>query len=121
MREVVLVIPDAAPGLNRMMRMHWAKRVKEVARWKRLVWAARCQVLASKPAKPTGKVRVEIERRSPWLLDPDNADGSAKHIVDALKDQNLIADDTTEHIELSVTQAKGPPQTTIRVLRLEAA
>lgn len=115
-KELTLVIEEAAPGLNEMLRWHWSKRYKETARWSRWVWLARCQASPNPPAMLT-RALVSIERRSRGQLDPDNLHGSCKLILDALRDQQLIEDDSPEHIDLVVTQSRGRPRTTIKLAR----
>lgn len=116
---IELTIPATAPSLNALIRMHWTKRAKLVEQWKRFIWAARCEKLGGQAPKPLRRARVSIERRSPWLCDPDNAISSAKMVLDGLRSDNLIVDDSPEHIELTVTQCKGKQQTVIRIEALE--
>ena len=40
-------------------------------------------------------------------------------VLDGLRSDNLIVDDSPEHIELTVTQCKGKQQTVIRIEALE--
>ncbi len=111
---IELVIESAPPSLNRLMRYHWSKRVKVMDQWRRLIWAARCQVSGS-PMVPLKKARITVERRSPGQLDKDNLYGSMKVVLDGLKNQQFIEDDSPDHIELTVTQIRGKARTTIQV------
>lgn len=111
-KALTLIIEEAAPGLNEMLRWHWSQRYKERARWSRWVWLARCQASPHPPAC-LARARIRIERRSRGQLDPDNLHGSCKLILDALRDQQLIQDDSPDHIELLVSQSRGRPRTTI--------
>lgn len=114
---ITLTVPAAPPGMNALMRMHWRQRVKTLTLWKRLIWSARCQISGSPPV-PFKKANVTVERRSPGQLDPDNLYASMKVVLDSLKDQKFIEDDSPNHINLIVTQVRGKAQTTIL---LEAA
>lgn len=109
-----LVIPDAPPSLNVLLRMHWRDRAALAKNWQRQVWYELCQVL-DRPFKPLERASVTIERRSPRMTDADNCYGACKVCVDALKVAGVIIDDSPEHIALIVTQARGTAQTTIHV------
>jgi len=112
-----LEIPEATPSLNTMLRRHWSVDRRLKKHWHKLVWVA----LFERPHGPRArfsKAKITITRSSPRMLDPDNAAGSVKHVVDALRACDVIADDTPEHIELIVRQEKGKAKT---VIELEAA
>jgi hypothetical protein len=110
-------IPEATPSLNKMLRRHWAVDRRLKKRWHKLVWVALFEQPYGARAR-FNKAKVTITRCSPRMLDADNAVGSVKHVVDALRACNVIADDTPEHIELIVRQEKGKART---VIELEAA
>ena len=57
-------------------------------------------------ARGTSRRRVCITVARCRLLEPDNAVGGVKFIVDALRYGGIIADDTGEHIQLEVRQVK---------------
>lgn len=56
--------------------------------------------------KSSSRIVVRIERRSTHLLDPDNLYGSCKPLIDCLRSSELIDDDDSESIALSVKQSK---------------
>jgi hypothetical protein len=56
--------------------------------------------------KSDERARVSIVMFRVRLLDPDNAYGSAKPLIDCLRTCNLISDDSEKEIELTVTQEK---------------
>lgn len=114
--QLTFVIPGVPPSLNALLRMHWKARRRLGLMWSKLIWAARTEQLAS-PFGPMKKAAVTIERRSPRLLDTDNAYGAVKMVVDGLKSNGIITDDSPEYITLTVMQTKGPAQTTIHVKR----
>lgn len=107
-----IVLPEATPSLNQLLRMHWAKR-RRMAKGAAL--AIRMQTLAAPVASE--KRRVRIERHGKKTLDEDNAYGGCKLVIDCLKDLDLLVDDSPRWLELEVTQsrcAKGEaPQTII--------
>src|ERR1700745_363750 len=110
---LTLVIPDAPPSLNRLLRMHWRARERLQDRWTHEIWAALRgnEGLGKGPVEPLLRAQVTIERRSPRELDTDNCYASMKPVVDSLKVLKLITDDNPEHLTLTVTQSRGPVQT----------
>jgi hypothetical protein len=52
------------------------------------------------------RISVSIVMFRVRLLDPDNAYGSAKPLIDCLRKVDLIPDDSEKEIDLSVTQQK---------------
>ncbi len=111
---MVLDIPCAPPGLNVLMRMHWARRSAAAKKWRKLVWVARCQAVIGKPVC-LSHARVTITRTSPRLLDEDNLYGSAKLLLDALVRNELIQDDSPQHLELIVSQRVGRASVRIEI------
>ena len=111
-------IPEATPSLNQMLRQHWSKDRKLKDHWRQSVWIALYEQ-HGRPlwSEPMPKARLTITRHSSRMLDPDNATGGVKHVIDALLACNLIAGDSPEHIELIVQQEKGAART---VIELEA-
>lgn len=57
-------------------------------------------------ARSAGRTRVSIESRRCRLCDPDNL--SVKAILDAMRYEGLILDDSPDHIELVVKQTRVP-------------
>lgn len=111
---ITLTIPRVAPSPN--VRMHWKQRYELHKLWVQEVWVSLKQQHYA--ADPFERAQVSIERRSLRTLDTDNLYASAKPVLDALKTMHVIKDDSPERCELKVTQAKGVPQTTIRVQSL---
>ena len=101
-----LVIPRLPISPNKLRYQHWRKAHRDKNDWLEQVWAA---------LKPNQRVQcAEKERKqvkvalfSPYRpLDPDNAHGALKPILDALKGNQLIYDDAAEWLEYSVSQHK---------------
>lgn len=96
------------PNLN--ARIHWAVRSKWTAAFKEAVWAElnthgnRAKIWELLKTR-TGKAIVNITFYTCHLMDYDNAYGSAKPLVDALKGQ-AIEDDKPDKLTLYVTSEK---------------
>lgn len=114
--QVYLILPMAPASLNLLLRMHWAQRRKVNALWTRAIWAELCQFKLGRRIA-FAQAKVEIERRSPKLLDADNLHGACKPVLDALVVNGVVEDDSPDHITLVTKQCRGAPQTTIRVTR----
>lgn len=120
--RLVLEVDGAVPkSLNAFMgRSRWAWR-GEKARWVRRLrdaWlAATIRGAARWPTPPRRPVRVTIERITARenALDPDNAIGSAKPALDALRHLQLLADDTAAALSLTVRQPKQPKTRRTRI------
>ena len=81
------------PGINRLLRMHWAVRKKLQAELVEHIKSTHdCQPIE-------GPVIVDYTRRSVRLMDWDNACGSFKLLGDALVQCGILADDNPQIIE----------------------
>jgi hypothetical protein len=94
-------LPILVPGINRLLRMHWAVRKKlQIS----LVAVIKEQYDCSLIEAP---VIVEYTRRSVRLMDWDNAAGSFKLIGDALVQCGILSDDNPKVItEFRVDQER---------------
>jgi hypothetical protein len=90
-------------------RLHWAQRAKWNNSWKEQTgWAAKKAIwdtIAYGFVDLSVKSLITITLHTCRLLDADNAHACVKPIVDGLKGI-LIADDSPEHITLTVKQKK---------------
>lgn len=118
---IEIQVPEVVPSLNRLMRLHWAARRRLLKKWEWIVFAEVYRVGGPLAIKYEGRMRVRITRRSGKLLDQDNLVGSAKIVLDALKNSRLIADDSPLHIELICDQETGRPMTKIQVSPINAS
>ena len=86
-------------------KMHWGTKYKWTTAWKEEVkWAVyQCK---NRPRKPLEYTKVNIILHTIKLQDKDNAYASVKAIVDGLTEAEVIKDDSTEHIDLTVSQNK---------------
>lgn len=112
-----LTIQDVPPSLNKVLRMHWAK--------KRALWNDwRCNIRGEMRHVPTMaplKRRVIIRLCHSRMYDKDNAYGAVKPVVDALKEWALIFNDTAEWLDLTVEQQKCPHKQRHTIIELEPA
>jgi len=94
---IVLHIDEPIPSLNKTLGGHWTRQLKHRRRWQWLTRAAirRAQIFIP-PKWPRAKIR--IERYGQRILDADNVRGGAKALIDALKYEEIIADDSPANI-----------------------
>lgn len=127
--RLVLEVDGLVPvTLNAYMgRSRWAYRGQK-ARWigrlRDAWWQARAETpreTAAWLSPPTRRVRCTIERITPRqdALDIDNAYGSVKPVLDALRALRLLADDTAARLDLVVRQPKGAPKQRLTRVTLE--
>lgn len=109
-RSVVIRVPGCPPSLNKLLRMHWAKRNLLKRQWTNDIKLS-AQVMEYAVlmnwAKSRNRLRLRICLRHARLFDKDNAYGSVKVVLDAIKSLGFIADDSPEFIDLEVTQEKS--------------
>lgn len=101
-----LMVSEVAPSPNTYVRAHWTVYQKIKTLWSWLIVMALQG--SGKPLVPLPKAKVSIARFASRLLDPDNLVAAQKPVIDALKSNGIIQDDTAEHIELHVEQSKPP-------------
>lgn len=78
-------------SMNKVMRMHWAKRNGYFARWYQDVARA---IGVRKPPQPLKRVRLIFERHAYRTLDFDGCVASMKPIADGLVHAGVLEDDT---------------------------
>ena len=116
---IVLHIDEPIPSLNKSISGHWSRQMKHRRRWQ---WLTRAAVLRAKILSPPkwDRARIRIERYGARILDTDNVRGGAKALIDALKYEGIIADDSPAHIgEPEIRQFVSKERRT--VVRVEAA
>lgn len=95
---------------NKMLRMHFGAR----SRMKKGISV--CIVAyADEMTELSPMIDLDIKRYYGYrkrAFDKDNLYGSAKFLIDALRDHKIIPDDTPKHINLTVTQDKSPTKET---------
>lgn len=114
---IALTIPEASPSLN-LMRKHWTHLYSLRKHWSMLVWVAKNEARVRDP-EPLPWARVKIIRVGRRNLDTDNFVGGLKCLIDGLREQRLIVDDSPDHLELVTEQRLvvrgGFPRTLIEI------
>lgn len=100
---ITLQIPEASPSANEHKWKHWSHHLKLRQHWLTLIWVAKVE--ARVPIRPPpDKVSVRVIREGRRLLDRDNGIAGLKSLLDALRDHQLILDDSDAHMTLSFEQ-----------------
>jgi Holliday junction resolvase RusA-like endonuclease len=99
--------------MNATRWKHWRVAYREKQLWRQEIRVARLQAGCTRPVPPV-RARVTVERFG-RPLDPDNFVGGLKSVIDCLKEERLISDDTPETLELIPKQVLGRPRTIITV------
>jgi Holliday junction resolvase RusA-like endonuclease len=110
---IVLDIPRATPSMNATRWKHWRVAHREKHLWQLEIRVARIRAGCFDP-KPPQRAKVTIERHG-RVLDEDNFVGGLKSVIDSLRHEKLIQDDTAAHMELVPRQISGKPRTIITV------
>jgi len=110
---IVLDIPRATPSMNATRWKHWRVAYNEKKLWREEIHYARLHAGCRNPPKYS-RARVTVERYG-RKLDIDNFIGGLKAVLDSLRLEGLIADDSEAHLELVPRQFKGAPRTVITV------
>jgi len=100
---ITLTIPESTPSLNRTLHADWRKKIQMRKHWRWLVRAARLDAKMF-PTAPYAKAKVTIVRHGKRICDTDNLYGGCKSLVDCLKHEGIILDDTPAHVELVIRQ-----------------
>lgn len=110
---IVLDIPRATPSMNATRWKHWRVAFREKKLWREEIHFARLRAGCFAPVPPI-KARVTVERYG-RALDVDNFVGGLKSVLDSLRQERLITDDTGDCLELIPRQFRGSPRTVITV------
>jgi len=105
-RALVWLAGYLTPSLNQLLRMHWAKRVKEqhklIEIFTNAFWAQGNKYDPNLYLRDKKCVEITSFRKS--LLDHDNFSGGLKPLLDVIKSCGLIYDDSPNWIELQTRQ-----------------
>lgn len=99
-----LILPFSSPSQNELQKWHWSMRRRfrqQVQIMIRMGLSADGISLSESPQK---KRRLEVTRVGHRILDVDNLIGGCKPIVDALKMEFLIQDDSPKWLESEYRQ-----------------
>ena len=120
---VTLIIPRCPPrSLNRLLRMHWARRHELMELWRQEVAVAAAR--AGRPRFKAAEVRLRLFYDRYPLPDLDNALAAAsKLVLDGLVRAGILPDDDARHVrgltiaELAVDRAE--PRVEVEVTAVE--
>ncbi len=93
--------------LNRLLRLHWQGKRRDIKSWKLWVLAT-----CGKELIVEKRVRLKITVYRKRRQDPDNAAGSVKNLVDALNALGWLHNDSPKWLDLEVTEELGKPERT---------
>lgn len=110
-----LVIPEASPSLNIMRGKHWSHHYSLRKHWSMLVLVAKSEAHV-RLVEPVERAAVNIVREGFKLLDTDNFVGGLKCVIDSLREQRLIVDDSPAHMTLTTAQILIPKKSYPRTL-----
>jgi len=109
--KIKLVIPKLPISLNRLYKLHWTKRHRILQEWiDEVFWISRKDKLI--PDKPFDKARIRIKYYFPDRRRRDKDNYMPKYILDSLRYNRIIRDDSTEHIDLDWKILQGKPART---------
>jgi hypothetical protein len=100
-----IILKSLPPSTNQLERLHWAakKRMRNALRWELI----EAMATGGAPMPPVlihphpGRMRVRIKVYRPRLLDPDNAMGGLKVLLDAMRDMGLLKNDSPKWLDLA--------------------
>jgi hypothetical protein len=114
-------LPFATHSQNTYQRMHFQQQRKLKMTCAMYVRAAMAKAGIFGTARPTTRRRLVIERHSSGRLDRGNLIGGCKPLLDALRDEGAIRDDSEDWLDDSYVQVKagrGYARTVIEVSEL---
>lgn len=124
--EIVFSIEVLPETPNSLKKNRWA-RSNENKRWDRLIQLELMRFMNEMdPNKrhlitsqfPFKKAKVTLIRHSSHVMDEDNKYGAWKSVIDAIKRNKIIEDDSPKHIELTCLwekAKKGQGKITIKI------
>jgi hypothetical protein len=104
MRELHISIPMPTPSLNETLRRHWAARRGDRVQLAWMVREALRSVRWNHPLPSGVPVDITITRYGWARLDPDNLAGGAKDLIDCLRAEGLLVDDSPKWLTLTCAQ-----------------
>lgn len=117
---IILTIPEASPSLNEHKWKHWTHHLRLRRHWSLLVMVAKNEARVN--GEPIENAAVKITREGHGKLDHDNFVGGLKCLIDSLREQRLIVDDSPEHMTLTTVQIQVPKKQYPRtIVHIEAA
>lgn len=120
-KKIKLVLDFITPSLNQLIRSHWSKRRALRIHYAWTIQAALIESGQDISNFKNQKQLIKITSYRKIKLDEDNLIGGAKPLIDALKDVNLIKDDSPDYVKIEYYQIiDKTPKTIIEITNLEA-
>lgn len=94
-----LRIPYPTPSQNTYTRWHWSEKSKSVNVLRMLIRQQLNNIGMFSVSRPGVRMRIEIHRYSPGELDRGNFIGGCKPLIDALRYEGVIRDDTERWLD----------------------
>jgi hypothetical protein len=95
------------PSLNITQRMHWTQLKRLRDSYVPYFMVAKAQAGFQKPEKwERRRVKILVVRYSSRQLDNDNFVGGCKQLIDAIRDAELIRDDSPKWVDVEYQQVK---------------
>lgn len=125
--EIFLEIPILPKTVNSMGKSSIWHSVNERKKWRKIILDRFLFYVQSVDYKERiitfgwpnlKKAKLTLTRHSSQALDPDNLPASFKYVIDALKFNKIIEDDSADHIELTCLwekAKKGAGKITIKI------
>jgi len=108
--NIEFTIPRVPLSPNRMLRMHWGTRAKDMREWTmwlgiKMTPSQRLSLRQTALRVKRMEIGISIYHKSRrYLFDPDNLVGSVKHFLDAMRQAKFLKDDSPQHLKLTVSQ-----------------
>lgn len=106
MTKITIWLDDyITPSLNRLIRTHWAKRMRDLKEVEQRIifaftYAYPNDNFPTRNNKQPKKRKLIIHSYRKSLLDPDNYRGGTKLLTDGLKNLGFIYDDSDEYLDI---------------------
>jgi hypothetical protein len=117
-RPVVITLGFATPSQNSYQRWHWGRQSKFKTDAQLIISAKLAELGIIPQERPRERMKLTIRRFSAGRLDRGNFIGGCKPILDALRDEMVIRDDSEAWLEDRYAQLDAPvgqPRTEIEI------
>lgn len=107
--EITLIIPVLPKTPNSIGKASIWQSTAERKRWRKTIYEHFLHNYASPYVfnLPFKQSKLILTRHSTHPMDPDNLPGSFKYVIDALKFNKIIEDDSSKHVELTCLWEKA--------------
>jgi len=114
----IFELPGPLPSANKILRIHWGARRDYCQQMQKLVQVVGNQLSIPKAEKKRELFIIQYKHR---LFDKDNLYGSVKILVDAIKKEGHLVDDSEKWVYLKVVQlqVKADQEEKVQVILVE--